>query len=110
MGVSDVPEERIRAWLEASCARQGVPVRVTDAETVRRVAALLGGPVDGPRAHARSASTRPAAGRSQPPPGHDPVDVQTPAARGARGDDGAVEDGGDDGVLAPEVEPGPLGP
>jgi hypothetical protein len=31
-----------RAWVEASCARQGVPVKVTEPAAVEAVAALLG--------------------------------------------------------------------
>jgi hypothetical protein len=33
----------IRDWLEQSCARQGVPVVVTDHTVVARVGVLLGG-------------------------------------------------------------------
>jgi hypothetical protein len=40
------PMERVmplaaREWVEVSCAAQGVPVKVTDRPTLRRVAALL---------------------------------------------------------------------
>jgi len=34
------PEE-IRAWVEESCARQGLDVKITDREVLRRVAEIL---------------------------------------------------------------------
>lgn len=34
----------VRAWLEESCAAQGVPVLITDPLTVAQVALLFGGP------------------------------------------------------------------
>ena len=108
MGVSDVPEERLQAWVEASCEEQGLSVRVTDPVTLRKVVTLLGGSVDGPRAHARSASTRPPSARSQPPRGIDPTDVEGSSAGSAGLDDGVVQEGLDDGALPGEVESGPL--
>lgn len=42
------PEEyaaKVRAWVERTCAEQGVPVKITDPVTVRRVATLLDGKV-----------------------------------------------------------------
>jgi hypothetical protein len=61
MGVSDLSPERLAAWVEASCRRQGVPARVTDAGVVRAVVALLGGIADGKGAPAHlCASTSPA--------------------------------------------------
>lgn len=33
----------LTAWLEASCADQGVPVRVTDPGVLARVGVLMGG-------------------------------------------------------------------
>ena len=35
------PEE-IRAWVEESCARQGLDLKITDREVLRRVAEILG--------------------------------------------------------------------
>jgi hypothetical protein len=52
MGLSP---EAVAAWLSASCAEQGVPVRVSDPQVLAKVAALLPAPVAGP-ANARSAS------------------------------------------------------
>ena len=34
-------EERVRAWVERSCAEQGVPFKVTDRRVVAQVAELL---------------------------------------------------------------------
>lgn len=51
------PDE-VAAWVIASCAAQGVPVKVTDVTVVRRVGVLLGATGDGSRAHPRSGSTR----------------------------------------------------
>lgn len=58
--------EEVRRWVEASCAAQGVPVKVTDALVVRRVGMLLGagsdavGRADAGRAQAAPAAARPA--------------------------------------------------
>lgn len=45
-GRSGPPEdldERVRAWVERTCAEQGVPVKVTDRKVVAQVAELLRG-------------------------------------------------------------------
>lgn len=39
--MAKVTREQVTAWLEASCAEQGVPVKVTDRKTLAKVAALL---------------------------------------------------------------------
>ncbi len=108
MGLSDAPEDRLRAWLESSCAAQGVPVLVDDPGTLMRVAALLGGAASGPGSQARSARSRAAAARLQPPDGLHPVDVEPPDTGTGRADDGVVKDGRDDGVLPVQVEVRPL--
>jgi hypothetical protein len=54
MGVSP---EVVAAWLRASCAEQGVPVRVTDPQVLGRVAALLP-PVAGDRSAGRDGPGR----------------------------------------------------
>lgn len=46
--------EEFRRWLVASCERQGVPVVIRDAATVRAVVALLGGPATVKQARPRS--------------------------------------------------------
>jgi len=37
----DVTPQMVRAWVERTCAAQGVPVVVTDPVTIAKVAALL---------------------------------------------------------------------
>jgi hypothetical protein len=66
----------LRAWVEATCAAQGVPVAVTDGGTVFRVGVLLGGR----GAAGRSRSDDRSARRSQLPSGNDPVHVDAPSA------------------------------
>jgi hypothetical protein len=41
MGLNRVPEDELRAWVEQSCAAQGVPEKVTDPVVVAQVARLL---------------------------------------------------------------------
>ena len=54
MGLSHLSEDELAAWVTASCAAQGVPVKVTDPTVVRRVGALLGAGVEGVRGRKRS--------------------------------------------------------
>jgi len=42
-GLSHLSADEVAAWVAASCAAQGLPVKVTDPGVVRRVAVLLGG-------------------------------------------------------------------
>lgn len=70
-----IDREALRAWVEATCMLQGVPVAVTDIGVVSRIGVLLRGrdaagqpPPGGDR------STRP----SQLPDGNNPVVVDTP--------------------------------
>ena len=60
--MAGVTPEQVRAWVEASCAEQGVEVAVSDPATVVRIVVLLGGP-------GRAAADRRAAARAalQPP-------------------------------------------
>lgn len=74
-------------WVAASCESQGVPVKVTDARIVAKVAVLFGAPVAG----------------SEPPDRLHPGGVED-VATGTAGDHGVVEDRGDDGVAAVETE------
>ncbi len=84
---------QVRQWVDSSCAAQGVPVVVTDLGVLTRVGVLLGGG----RGQAAARPPR----RLQPPPGSNPVRVQTVPA-GLRGgqDHGMVEDGFHDRRLA----------
>jgi len=63
LAVPKLTPEQVREWLTASCAAQGVPVRVVDPQVLAKVAALLPLP-DVTTANARSASGR-GAGRRQ---------------------------------------------
>ena len=95
----------LASWVAASCAAQGVPVKVTDSGVLSRVGVLLGVRAGGPRAHgAPVPSTRAPASPSQPPDGVHPFGVQGSGAGGAGSDDGVVQDGGDDRGLALEVQ------
>lgn len=98
------PEE-IRAWVEASCTEQGVPVAVSDPSTLDRVVVLLAG---GAAALAPQRGRRGAARGSELPDGTDAGGVEASTGSGAWADDGVVEDGGDDGLLTIEVEGAPL--
>ncbi len=54
LAVGKLTPAQVSEWLAASCAAQGVPVRVSDPQVLAKVAALLPAPVVGP-ANARSA-------------------------------------------------------
>ena len=96
-------DEALVQWVAASCQRHGVPVKVTDALVVSKVAVLLSGGKARPAAERGRASLR-----SEPPDEIDSGGINSPGSGGAGADDGVVEQGGDDGVLAGEVEVGPL--
>ena len=89
--------EAARVWVEASCASQGLPVRVSDAPLVAQVAGLLGVPA---RPLAGGAPSDPAAA-SGAPDRREAAGVELVVPRpGGRCDDQVVEDGSDDRVLA----------
>jgi hypothetical protein len=96
--------DELAAWVGKSCAAQGVPVKVTDVTVLRRVAVLLGAAVDGPRAPARSASTRTNPARLVAPNDAGPVRVQTPSSTSSGADDDVIDHCRDDGVLSVEVQ------
>lgn len=102
-----VPFEAVMAWLEASCAAQGVPVVVTDAVVLAQVAVLISG--RGGR-RTRQAQRAPALQQSmsEPPQGLHTPGVQAAGTGCAGSDDGVLQQGGDDGVLPVQVEVGPL--
>jgi hypothetical protein len=103
MGLSHLGDAEVAAWVAASCAAQGVPVKVTDPTVVRRVGDLLGASGRG-RAQARQRGTAPTGAPSESPGDAHAGRVQALASGGAGSDGGVVDDGGDDGVLSGEVE------
>lgn len=82
----------VAQWVAASCARQGVAAKVTDARVVARVAVLFSGRRAG----------------SEPPDGLDPGRVKAASAADPGTDHRVVEHGCDDGVSPVEAEFGPL--
>ena len=104
MGLSHLSADELAAWVTASCAAQGVPVKVTHPTMVRRVGALLGAQVAGPRAHPRSGSTWPGIGGSVAPHDAHAGGVQDLATGRAGADHDVVDQGPDDCVLPRQVE------
>lgn len=97
-----VGDDRLGAWVAASCARHGVPVRVTDALVVARVAVLLGDTTTPARAPLAVVAGL------QAPDRVGPVRVELAGARETGGDHDVIDDGGDDRVLPGQAELGPL--
>lgn len=97
------PEE-FAAWVEASCRRHDVPVKLNDPAVLRSVRVLLTG-----RAGSSGASRGTGRPASDSPDDVDPVGVE-PSRSGTanRGDHDPVDEGSDDGGLSGEVEAGPL--
>lgn len=102
--VAERPGDALAVWVAASCARHGVPVKVTDAAVIARTVTLLS-----------AGAIRPAAGRTradrsglQPPDRVGPVRVELTGTGDARVHDDVVEHRGHDGGLAGEVQAGPL--
>lgn len=83
--------DELAAWVQASCARHGVPVRVSDLGVVDRVAVLLGAGAtagaDGALAPTQLRVVEP----SESPDDVDPVGVEV-AGPGGAGSDGDVVD------------------
>lgn len=105
MGLSHLTPDEVAAFVAASCAAQGVAVKVSDPSVVRRVGALLGAPGPG-RARTRGAGARGTGtgATSVPPHDLDPGRVQRHDPRGAGSDDNVVDQGLDDGVLTVQVQ------
>ena len=97
----------VRAWLEASCAAQGVPVVVTDAVVLSQVAVLVSGR-GGRRTRQAQRAPVPHLPRSEPPVGLYAGRVQAACTGSAWGDDGMLQEGGDDGMLTVQVQVRPL--
>lgn len=96
----------VAAWVERSCAAQGVPVHVRDPLVVEQVRVLLTGRAGRP-ATARQRGRSAQAERSQPPDRLDAVEVEVLDAGGAGADDSVVEDRPDDRGLPGQVQSGP---
>ena len=96
------------AYVEASCASQGVPRKVTDAGVVSRMAVLLSGRATPSRfdAAASDDSGRDPDLDAPPDVGSGGVRLLGPGRTGGNHD--VVDESGDDGVLASQVEFPPL--
>ena len=90
-------------FVDASCARSGVPIKLADVAVTSRVAALL----SGRPSRVSEASPGGRAG-SDPPAQIDSFSVEAAASRVGGCDGGVIEHGADDGVLSVEVEVRPL--
>ena len=93
----------LAGFVVASCARSGVPVKLSDVVVTARVAALLTG------RPSRVSEASPGRRAGSDPPGQiDALGIEG-AASGVGGcDGGVIEHGADDGVLSVEVEVRPL--
>lgn len=107
VAVRPAPGFDVAAWVAASCEAQGVPVKVTDPDSLRRVCALLGASESGPRPGCQTGRA-PTRQGSESPERPNPLRVEGPGAGDAGFDDGMVEHGPDDGSLAVQAQVGPL--
>ena len=100
-GLSDFD---LAAFVEASCARHGVPVKITDVAVHRNVALLLSGRAG------RSTAQRDADRRtgSDPPNEINTVGIERSTTHLGGSNDDVIEHRADNGVLSGEVEFGPL--
>lgn len=98
----------LASWVALSCARHRVPVKVTDPAAVARVAVLLGGADPHPVTAGMMLVRVGPVGGSEPPDRVDTVGVELAGAGGAGADHDVIEDRGDDGRLAGQIEVRPL--
>lgn len=99
--------DQVEAWVRASCALQGVAVKVADADVLGRVVALLGhSGKERPSAPQRGRA-RPAAS-SEPPRRLDAVRVETLRSPDAGPHRGVVEDGVNNGNSSTKSKRFPL--
>lgn len=91
-----IDRDALRAWVEASCIAQGLPLVVSDPGVIAGVGAVVRLSV--PRGRPRQGPERGAL-NSHAPIRDDAVGVDG-VTRRARKDGGAFENGGDDGCLA----------
>jgi len=99
--------DALAAWVAASCARHGVPVKVTDAAVIARTVTLLSSGAIRP-ALKPSQEDRPDRWGLQAPDRVGPVRVELTGTGDARPDDDVVEHRGHDGGLAGEIQTRPL--
>lgn len=108
MSVMALDPNWLAGWVAASCAAQGVPVKVTDPGVLFRVGVLLGVRAGATRAHGAPApSTWGHRPPLQPPDWPHALGVKAPRPGDTGGDDGVVEDGGDDGGLPVQAQTRP---
>lgn len=102
VGVMALSRKQVAAWVERTCAKQGVPVYVSDPATIAQVVTLLrGGTTERTRAK-RGSTGRPA--RSDSPDGTHAVGIERSPGNLGLVDDGVVKDRLHDGDLPGEVE------
>ena len=104
MGLSGMTGDELAAWVAQSCAQQGIPVKVTDVTVLRRVCALLGGPVGVSRAQARRARPRAATVPLQTPHDADPGPVDAAGSCQPWLDHDMINQRGRDGLLPVQVQ------
>lgn len=91
-----IDRDALRAWVEASCSAQGIPVVVTDPGIIAQVGGLVR--LGGTRGGSRQGAQRVRRG-SQAPSGNDPVRIDS-VARPARHDRREVENRRNDRSLS----------
>lgn len=94
--------DALARWVKASCARHGVPVKMSDPGTVRDVAVVLSG-----RAATSGGSRTFGPTGSDPPDDVDSVRVEAGTTNDGGGDDDAVDHSAHDGGLTVQGEIGP---
>lgn len=94
--------EELAAWVAASCAAQGVALKITDLGVIKRVQVLLGAGGGGGGSRVPTAPLPPPTRPLQPPHRGDSVGIEL-GGMFAGADDSVVEHGTDDGDLLDEV-------
>ncbi len=110
--MSCLNREGLAAWVERSCAAQGVPVKITDPVLIEQVRVLLTGQAGraAPPARRGTGKARRARrdskpeGASEPPDGGDAFGAEHAGSGRAGPDDGVVQNGADDRGLTGQVQ------
>ena len=108
MGLSDLSEADLAAWVKRSCQAQGIQAKVTDPLVLRDVSVLLGTQSGASPAQPRSGSRRAAGADSQTPHRLHTVGVQGAGSVLAWSDHSVVQHGADDCTLTGQVQVRPL--